>query len=113
MQQEDGVIHRDTQLQDQSQCLGDIGYLSQKDVGSEVVDDWENDSQNEDKRCYGGLQPHKQYNHTQDDGSYGIQRSFLVHQILGILSDGGKAAQIAFTIGIALDGFNGIHRTLG
>ena len=63
VQQEDGVVHRDAQLQDRHQRLGDVGDLAQEHVGAHVVHDGHADGGQEDERQHegrGGQHQHQQ-----------------------------------------------------
>ena len=39
VQQENGIIHRNSQLKDCIQCLRNIGNFSQENIGSHIIED--------------------------------------------------------------------------
>jgi hypothetical protein len=45
--EEDGIVHRDGQLQHRGQGLGDVGDLADEIVGAHVVDDRDADADQE------------------------------------------------------------------
>ena len=88
IQQENGVIHRNTQLQHGGQCFGDVADLAQQDVGAEVVRDGEQQPQHEQQRGDGAFQREEQHQQAGTHGDQDVERHFLVDQQRFDLADG-------------------------
>ena len=110
MQQEDGEVHRNTQLQHGGQCLGDVADLPQKDVGAEVVRDGEQQTQHEQQRGEGAFQREKQHQQAGAHGDQDVQGHFLIDQRLGVLQNDAHAAEEAVLAQQLFDLLDGFHR---
>ena len=95
VQQEDGEVHRHTQLQHRGKRLGDVADLTQEDVGAKVVRNGEQQAQHEQHRRDGALQREEQHQHTGTHSAQDVQRHFFIDQRLGILQNDAHAAEEA------------------
>ena len=108
--QEDGIVQRDSQLQDSSHCLGDIADLTQEEVRAHVPQDGYADAQQKDQREQEGIHRDHQDQSAQRNGDGDIGGFLGFHQFLGVGDDGGQSAdKTLFTSHFPhlLDGFHG------
>ena len=110
VQQEDGEVHRNAQLQHGGQCFGDVADLAQEDVGAEVVRDGEQQAQHEQQRGDGAFQREEQHQQAGTYGDQDVERHFLVDQCFGVLQDDAHAAKEAILPQQRFDLFDGVHR---
>ena len=111
VQQEDGEVHRNAQLQHSGKRLGDVTDLPQKDVGAEVVRDGEQQTQHEQQRGEGAFQREEQHQQAGTHGNQNVQGHFLIDQCLGVLQNDAHAAEeavLAQQLFDLLDGFHGL-----
>ena len=112
MPEENGVIQRHTKLKDCSQCLRDIGNLSENPVGSHVVEDCHSDGYQEKQRCHEGIHRQLEDDQTQYDGQNHINRCFLICQRLCIDQSRRHAADKALLLRNFAERFNRIARLI-
>ena len=110
MEQEDGEVHRHTQLQHRRKRLGDVADLTQEDVGAKVVRNGEQQAQHEQHRRDGALQREEQHQHTGTHSAQDVQRHLFIDQCLGILQDDAHAAKVAVVPQHLFDLLDGVHR---
>ena len=109
VQQEDGEVHRDTQLQHGGQCFGDVADLAQKDVGAEVVRNGEQKTQHEQQRGDGAFQRKEQHQKAGTHGDQDVHGHFLIDQCLGVLQDNAHTAEEAVLAQQLFDLSDGFH----
>ena len=109
VQQEDGEVHRNAQLQHGGQCFGDVANLAQEDVGAEVVRDGEQQAQHEQQRGDGAFQREEQHQQAGTYGDQDVERHFLVDQCFGVLQDDAHAAKEAILPQQRFDLADGVH----
>ena len=110
VQQEDGEVHRNAQLQHGGQRLGDVADLAEEDVRAKVVHDGEQQAQHEQHRGDGALQREEQHQHTGAHSAQDIQRHLLIDQGLGVLQDDAHAAKEGILPEHFLDLLDRVHR---
>ena len=109
VQQEDGKVHRNPQLQHGGQSLGDVADLAQEDVGAEVIPDGEDHAQHEDQRHHRFLHAQEQHHQTGAHRAEDVQRHLLIDQRPGILQNGGDTADETALVQQLFDGILGRH----
>ena len=112
VEQEDGEVHRDTQLQHRGKGLGDVTDLTKEDVGAEVVHDGEQKAQHEQQRRDGAFQREEEHQQACTYSAEDVQRHFLIDQGLGVLQNDAHAAEEAVLPEHLLDLPNGVHRLI-
>ena len=111
VQQEDGEVHRNAQLQHGGKRLGDVADLAQQDVGAEVVRNGEQKTQHEQQRGDGAFQREEQHQQAGTHGDQDVHGHFLIDQCLGVLQDNAHTAEeavLAQQLFDLLDGFHGL-----
>ena len=109
VQQEDGEVHRNAQLQHGGKRLGDVADLPQKDVGAEVVRDGEQQTQHEQQLGDGAFQREEQHQQAGAHGDQDVQGHFLIDQRLGVLQNDAHAAEEAVLAQQLFDLSDGFH----
>ena len=109
MQQEDGEVHRNAQLQHGGQRFGDVADLAQKNVGAEVVHNGEQKAQHEQQRGDGAFQREEQYQQAGTHGDQDVHGHFLIDQCLGVLQDNAHTAEEAVLAQQLFDLSDGSH----
>jgi len=111
--EEDGVVHRDGQLQHRGQRLGDVGDLAHDRVRAHVVDDRDADADEEDE----GRQPVVERQHhggqSAADGDRDVDGLFLFADGLEVRDEGGQTGDVSLLAGQAADLANGLHGFVG
>jgi len=110
MPQEDGIVHRDAQLQDRGNRLGNIGNLSEEIVAPHVVEDGHSNRQKEEDRSKKRIHGKHQDDKGQCHGDADVNRLLLFRQVLRIDDDGRHACQEAVLVRDAADIRGSLHR---
>ena len=113
VQQKNTEVHRDAQLQNGRKRLCDVRNLPEKDIAAEVIDNREDQTEQEDERHHRVLQEQKQHQQAEHDRTQHIFRQLLIDQLLGVLQNGGHAAEETALAHRGFDFRNRIHRAVG
>ena len=84
VQQEDGVVHRNTKLKDCYQCLCQIRNLTQENIRSHIIQNGDSDTKQEQNRHNKGSSGDFQYDKRKQCRDCHINRKFLQTQVLDI-----------------------------
>ena len=111
MQQEDGEVHRNTKLQDRCQCFRNVADLAEENVRAEVIDDWEQHAEHEDKRHNRFFQAEEQNQQRSAHSAKDIQGHFFIDEALGIFQNSRHTTDEAIFIQDVLDLLLRVHRS--
>ena len=95
MPQEDGVIHRDTQLQNCRKGFCDIGDRSEEDIRSKVVENCHSDACEKQKRNQPAVHRQHQYHNRERHCHHDVDRRFCLGEVFRINEYGTHAGQEA------------------
>ena len=82
--QEDGVVHRDGQLQHGGHSLGDVGDLTHHHIAAQIIDDADADGEQEHQRGQPAVQKEHHGGAGQQHGQTDVHGLFLLAQVLQV-----------------------------
>ena len=113
MPQEDGIIHRDGQLQDCGQGLGNVGDLTEEDIGAQIQKYHHADAGKEDQRRKPAVQQQRHGCRGQHHGQRNINRLFLLAEVFQVQHQGGHSGNEALFAANSPDFRYGVHGDVG
>ena len=113
MDQEDGEVHRNAELQNRGQRLRDVRDLAKKDVGAEVEQNRKADAQNDEKRRDVRVDAQKQNDQNEGDRDQYVNRNLTVREVSRVLRNRGHTADEAVLLQELFHLANGAHRRFG